>query len=140
MTAEFGAHISKPGYIGCQHGYPAMFPTWQPTSKYFHLARATGLQVQDYQNVICVNQVGLRFYDETKGAFGNAAASLEVGQNYAQNDWRNAANNKWDPMGYLSAAMGLNGGTGPGGGPIWAIFDADGGARARNGPSPRPSG
>ena len=124
QTAEFGAHISKPGYIGCQHGYPSMFPTWQSTSKYFHLARATGLQVRDYQNVICVNQVGVRFYDETKGAYGNAAATLETGPAYLQNDWRNAANNKWDPMGYLSAAMGLNGGTGPGGGPIWAIFDA----------------
>ena len=125
MTAEYGAHISKPGYIGCQHGYPSMFPTWQPTSKYFHLARATGLQVKNYQNMICVNQVGARFYDETKGAFGNAAASLEANHNYQQNNWRNAGNNKWDPMGYLPAAMGLNGGTGPGGGPIWAIFDAD---------------
>jgi hypothetical protein len=102
-----------------------MFPTWQPTSKYFHLARATGLQVKNYQNVICVNQVGARFYDETKGAFGNAAAALEADQNYQQNNWRNAANNKWDSMGYLPAAMGLNGGAGPGGGPIWAIFDAD---------------
>jgi succinate dehydrogenase/fumarate reductase flavoprotein subunit len=27
-------------------------------------------------------------------------------------------------MGYLPAAMSLNGGTGPGGGPIWCIFDA----------------
>jgi succinate dehydrogenase/fumarate reductase flavoprotein subunit len=125
MTAEYGAHISKPGYIGCQHGYPSMFPTWQPTSKYFHLARATGLKVANYQNLICVNQVGVRFYDETKGAFGNAAATLQADQNYQQNSWRNAANNKWDPMGYLPAAMGLNGGTGPGGGPIWAIFDAD---------------
>jgi succinate dehydrogenase/fumarate reductase flavoprotein subunit len=125
MTAEYGAHISKPGYIGCQHGYPAMFPPWQPTSKYFHLARAIGLQAGDYQNVICVNQVGVRFYDETKAAFGNAAATLEAGPNYVQNDWRNAANNKWNPMGYLPAAMGLNGGTGPGGGPIWCIFDAE---------------
>ena len=124
QTAEYGAHISKPGYIGCQHGYPAMFPTWQPASKYFHLARAIGLQVHDFQDVICVNQVGVRFYDETKGAFGNAAATLEAGPNYEQNNWRNAANTKWDPMGYLSAAMGLNGGTGPGGGPIWSIFDA----------------
>lgn len=124
QTAEYGAHISKPGYIGCQHGYPSMFPTWQPTSKYFHLARAIGLQVRDYQNVICVNQVGVRFYDETKGAFGDAAARLEVGEAYEQNNWRNAANIKWDPKGYLPAAMGLNGGTGPGGGPIWSIFDA----------------
>jgi hypothetical protein len=108
-----------------------MFPTWQPTSKYFHLARAIGLQVRDYQNVICVNQVGVRFYDETKGAFGNAAATLETGQSYQQNNWRNVANNKWDPMGYLSAAMGLNGGAGPGGGPIWSIFDAAAVAREK---------
>ncbi len=87
--------------------------------------------------MICVNQVGVRFYDETKGAFGNAAASLDANQNYVQNNWRNAANNKWDPMGYLPAAMGLNGGTGPGGGPIWAIFDADAVTR-ENGPWPRP--
>ncbi len=123
QTAEYGAHLSKPGYLGCQHGYPSMFPTWQPTSKYFHLARAIGLQVRDYQNVICVNQVGVRFYDETKGAYADAAARLEVGK-YEQNNWRNAANIKWDPKGYISAAMGLNGGTGNGGGPIWAIFDA----------------
>ena len=124
MTAEYGAHISKPGYIGCQHGYPSMFPTWQPTSKCFHLARATGLHIRDYQNVILVNQVGERFYDETKGAFGDANARLEVGETYEQNNWRNLANVKWDPKGYLPAAMGLNGGAGPGGGPIWCIFDA----------------
>jgi succinate dehydrogenase/fumarate reductase flavoprotein subunit len=124
QTAEFGSHISKPGYIGCQHGYPAISPQWQPGSKYFHEVRAIGLQVRDYQNAICVNQVGMRFYDETKGAFGNAAATLEAGPNYKQNDYHSAANNKWDPMGYLPAAMSLNGGTGPGGGPIWAIFDA----------------
>jgi hypothetical protein len=124
QTLEFGSHISKPGYIGCQHGYPSMFPTWQPTSKYFHLARASGLQLRDYQNAICINQVGVRFYDETKSAFANAAAMLESNKEYVPNNWRNAANNKWDPSGYLPAAMGLNGGTSPGGGPIWAIFDA----------------
>ncbi len=130
QTAEYGAHLSKPGYIGCQHGYPSMFPTWQPTSKYFHLARAVGLQTRNYQNVICVNQVGERFYDETKGAFGDAAARLEASE-YKPNDWRNAANVKWDPKGYIPAAMGLNGGTGCGGGPIWAIFDAAGAQREK---------
>jgi hypothetical protein len=124
QTAEYGAHISKPGYIGCQHGYPAISPQWQPTSKYFHLVRAVGLQTRNYQNVICVNQVGVRFYDETKGAFGNAAARFDPDQNYKPNNWRDAAKTKWDPMGYLPASMGLNGGTGPGGGPIWALFDA----------------
>jgi len=125
QTGEFGAHITKAGYIGCQYGYPSMFPSWQPTSEYFHLVRATGLHVADYQNVICVNQVGLRFYDETKGQFGDPNARGGASQNYVQNDWRNAANIKWNPTNYLPAAMGLNGGTGNGGGPIWAIFDAD---------------
>jgi len=124
QTGEFGSHISKAGYVGCQHGYPAISPQWQTGSKYFNKVRAIGLHVQDYQNVICVNQVGLRFYDETKGAFGNAAAMGEANPNYKPNDWRNAANIKFDPSGYLPAAMSLNGGTGPGGGPIWCIFDA----------------
>jgi len=122
-AGQFASNLAKPGYIGCQYGYPAMLPTWQPTSEYFHLARATGLRVRDYQNVICVNQVGLRFYDETKGQYPNA--HYQYDSKYVQNSWRNAANNKWDPIGYLPAALGLNGGTGNGGGPIWAIFDAD---------------
>ncbi len=125
QTGEFGAHITKAGYIGCQYGYPSMFPSWQPTSEYFHLVRATGLRVQDYQNVILVNQVGLRFYDETKGQFGDPNARGGANQTYVPNDWRNAANIRWNPPNFLPASMGLNGGTGNGGGPIWAIFDAD---------------
>jgi hypothetical protein len=57
-----------------------MFPTWQPTSEYFHLARATGLQVRDYQNAICVNQVGLRFYDETKDPVPQRSPAASVRQ------------------------------------------------------------
>jgi succinate dehydrogenase/fumarate reductase flavoprotein subunit len=135
QTAEFGAHIAKAGYIGCQYGYPSMFPSWQPTSEYFHLVRATGLYVRDYQNVILVNQVGLRFYDETKNQFTSAAATRKLGP-YEHNNWRNAANIKWDPMGFLPAAMSLNGGEGNGGGPIWAIFDAE--AVKREGWTPEP--
>jgi hypothetical protein len=125
QTGEFGSHLSKPGYIGCQYGYPSMQPSWQPTSEYFHLVRATGLKVQDFQNVILVNQVGLRFYDETKGQFYSAASRFQAIQNYVPGDWRSAANIKWDPPNFLPAAMALNGGTGNGGGPIWAIFDAE---------------
>jgi hypothetical protein len=124
-TGEFGTVIAKAGYIGCKHGYPSMFPTWQHTSKLFKQAGATGLTAgMAYANIICVNQVGARFWDETQGQFGNAAATGS-GEPYKPNDYKNMANNKWDPMGYLPAAMGLNGGTGCGGGPIWAIFDAD---------------
>jgi hypothetical protein len=97
-----------------------MFPTWQPTSEYFHLVRATGLPVHDYQNVIQVNQVGSRFYSEVRSGFGFGGSP-----NYVPESWRNAANVKWNPNDYINAALGLNGGTGNGGGPIWSIFDAD---------------
>ncbi len=125
QTGEFGSAIAKAGYIGCQYGYPSMFPSWQPTSEYFHLVRATGLHVKDYQNAIQVNQAGMRFYDETKGQFGDPNGRGGASQNYVPGDWRNAANIPWNPPNYLPAAMSLNGGTGNGGGPIWAIFDAE---------------
>jgi hypothetical protein len=128
-AAEFASNMAKPGYLGTQYGYPSMFPTWQSTSEYFHLVRATGLQVRDYQDLICVNQVGKRFYSETQGQYPNAHFMPDV--KYTQHDWRNAANNKWNPIGYIPAALGLNGGTGNGGGPIWAIFDADAVAREK---------
>ncbi len=132
QTAEFGIHLAKPGRIGCQYGYANL--KWEPTSEWFHLARATGLNVASYQNVICVNQVGLRFYDETRGQF--AANDVGLVPNYAPHHYANAANVKWAPANYLPAAMGLNGGAGNGGGPIWAIFDAD--AVKREGWNPAP--
>jgi hypothetical protein len=36
-----------------------------PTSRHFFRARALGLVVKDYQNVILVKENGVRFYDET---------------------------------------------------------------------------
>jgi succinate dehydrogenase/fumarate reductase flavoprotein subunit len=119
QTGEWGIAITRAGYLGTQYGYPSMFPTWQPTSKYFHKVRATGLRVVNYQNVIEVNQVGQRFYNEIR------KFSRERPTKYVPESWRNAADEKWNPDNYLPAALGLNGGTGNGGGPIWAIFDAD---------------
>jgi hypothetical protein len=125
QTGEFGLTIARAGYIGCQYGYPSMQPSWQPTSEYFHLVRATGLHVQDYQNAIQVNQAGVRFYDETMPHNPGARPK------YVPDSWRNAADLKWSPDNYLPAALGLNGGTGNGGGPIWAIFDAEAVKRER---------
>lgn len=119
QTGEFGIALTPAGYIGCQHGYPSMFPSWQPTSKYFHLVRATGLQVRNFQNVIAVNQVGLRFYNEMMARPGEPRGS------YVPDSWRNAVDVKWNPNNYLPAALGPNGGSGNGGGPIWMIFDAE---------------
>ncbi len=67
QVGEFGQIVTKPGKIGCQYGYVNL--TWQPGSEIFKRARATGLQVKDYQDLILVNQAGLRFYDETKGQY-----------------------------------------------------------------------
>jgi succinate dehydrogenase/fumarate reductase flavoprotein subunit len=121
QSGEFGQVVTKAGKIGCQYGYVSL--TWMPTSPLFHLARATGLAVRDYQNVILVNQRGLRFYDETQGQY--PANNYAEVRNYVQGSYLNAANIKYSPVNFLNAAMSGTGGASNGGGPIWAIFDAD---------------
>jgi len=122
QTGEFGINMTRAGYIGTQYGYNGMRPTWGPASEYFHLVRASGLAVKDYQNVIEVNQAGMRFYTEAMVRYGPGSRNRST---YVPNNWRNAADLKWNPNDYLPAAFGLNGGTGNGGGPIWTIFDAE---------------
>lgn len=94
------SHIfEKPYVIGNQYGYPQGGGTRNENLKNSPipgLAHAIGLLMKDYQDVIHVNQAGLRFVNEAATGF----------------DW-------WNPC------LELNGGTGEGGGPIWAIFDAD---------------
>jgi FAD binding domain-containing protein len=94
------SHIfEKPYVIGNQYGYPQGGGTRNENLKdspIAGLARAIGLLMKDYQDVIHVNQAGLRFVNEAATGF----------------DW-------WNPC------LELNGGRGEGGGPIWAIFDAD---------------
>ena len=121
QTGEFGASITKPGRIGCQYGYVNL--AWQPNSPVFHLARATGLRVADWQDVILVNQAGLRFYDETQGQF--TANNYNAVKNYVPGSYLNAANIRYNPRNFLNAAMARTGEPVNGGGPIWAIFDAD---------------
>src|SRR5215471_7045645 len=71
-----------------------------PTSPHFFRARALGLNVHDYQNVILVKENGVRFYDET----------------VPTRDYE-----------YYAAALAWTGDPKKfnGGGPIWAGFDAD---------------
>jgi succinate dehydrogenase/fumarate reductase flavoprotein subunit len=121
QTGEFGASITKPGRIGCQYGYVNL--AWQPSSPVFHLARATGLRVADWQDVILVNQAGLRFYDETSGQF--TANNYNAVKQYTARSHLNAANIKYNPRNFLNAAMAGTGEPVNGGGPIWAIFDAE---------------
>jgi hypothetical protein len=132
QTGEFGFHITKPGRIGCQYGYTNL--VWEPTSAWFSLARAVGLAVKDYQNVIHVNQIGNRFFNEAEGQF--EANNWDSISNYVANHYLNAGKIKCGPSNYLPAAMGLNGGSGNGGGPIWAIFDSDAVRREKWDPQP----
>jgi urocanate reductase len=91
--------FEKPGVIGSRYGYPRPGGGTTPEltkSPVFKQFGAIGLQVMDYQDVIHVNQVGRRFVNEAATGF----------------DW-------WNPC------LAPNGGTGNGGGPIWAIFDAE---------------
>ncbi|MGH9679673.1 MAG: FAD-dependent oxidoreductase [Candidatus Acidiferrales bacterium] len=94
------SHIfEKPYVIGNRFGYPQGGGRRSENLKespVAGLARAIGLQVSDFQNLIQVNQAGSRFVNEFATGF----------------DW-------WNPC------LEANGGKGEGGGPIWAIFDAD---------------
>src|SRR6266481_2374167 len=62
QTSEAGAAITKTRHIGCRWGYSSL--VFQPDSKLFPLAKATGLTVGDWQNMIFVNQNGQRFWNE----------------------------------------------------------------------------
>ena len=100
IETQARSHIfEKPYVIGNQYGYPQGGGRRNENLKdspVKGIARAIGLQVADYQNLIQVNQVGRRFVNEFATGF----------------DW-------WNPC------LEVNGGKGEGGGPIWAIFDAD---------------
>ena len=130
---ETGSGLTKPGKIGCQYGYVNL--TWMPGSPVFDKARASGLRVADWQNVILVNMIGKRFYDETASDFsGNQYNQIKP---YLPHSYRNSANVKYDPMNFINAALaGIPGDAHNGGGPIWAIFDAEAVAREKWDPQP----
>jgi succinate dehydrogenase/fumarate reductase flavoprotein subunit len=120
QVAEFGWQITKPGLIGCQYNYVNL--QWMPGSPVFHKARASGLRVKDWHDVIHVNMLGRRFYDETGLHFSaNNHGSLPA---YEPLSHRNASKITYAPNNWLNAAMAGIGETRNGGGAIWAIFDA----------------
>ncbi|MGH7844010.1 MAG: FAD-dependent oxidoreductase [Candidatus Binatia bacterium] len=125
QTLENGDTIRTQRTLGTKYNYVA----WKLESPLMPLVRATGLSVKDWQDLILVNQVGKRFYDETKGdpPHGNSYNQINP---YARNDYRNAANIKFNPSRYnfFHAAMAMNEYSEPpdyAAGPLWAIFDAD---------------
>jgi succinate dehydrogenase/fumarate reductase flavoprotein subunit len=107
---EVGYTVTKTIHIGCRYGYRNL--KWNPKSPLFDRAGASGLTVQDFQNVILVNQIGRRFWNEMDETYD-----------------------------FLNACLGTNGNLGKGakvngGGPIWAIFDSGAVQRERWDPKP----
>lgn len=132
QTGEFGFGLTKAGRIGCQYGYRHL--NWEPGSSVFNRARASGLAVMDWQNVILVNMLGQRFYDETGEQF--TASNFNRINPYVAGSWLNAKNVAYNPNNFLNAALAGLGDGHNGGGPIWAIFDADAVAREKWVPEP----
>ena len=99
VASEHGRSVTKTRHIGARYGYENL--RWNPDSPMFPQVGGAGLTVKSYQDLICVNQFGRRFWNELDDTYG----------------FLNACLGRHDPDG---KSRKLNGG-----GPIWAIFDAD---------------
>jgi len=107
QTSEVGPAITKTRHMGTRWGYISLY--YETDSPIFHLCKATGLTVTDWQEAILVNQFGKRFWNELDSGYDYINAALA---NHGDKDKLN------------------------GGGPIWAIFDADAVARQKWNPKP----
>lgn len=107
QTSGYSPAITRTRHIGCRWGYTSL--VFETDSPIFHLAKATGLTVTDWQNMILVNQAGNRFWNEDDVSYDFFAAA----------------------MAYNGDEDKLNGG-----GPIWAIFDSAAVAREKWDPQP----
>jgi hypothetical protein len=123
QTFERNGFLRKRNLIGAQY----LYVTWRPGSPIFSLARATGLLLGDWQNVICVNQVGRRFYNEQVGNWPRGSVHKFLDP-YKPADWRNARRVEYDPPNFIDAALAINEGSSApdySPGPTWAVFDAE---------------
>ena len=129
QALENGATMRAQRALATKYNYT----TWKLESPIFPLVKATGFNVKDWQDLILVNQVGRRFYDETKGdpPHGNNGHQVTP---YRPNDHRNTEKLGYNPHKYnfVHAALAMNEYSEPPdypAGPQWAIFDADAVAR-----------
>ena len=128
---ENGDNIRTKRALATRYNYM----TWELESPIFPLVRATGLNVKDWQDLILVNQVGKRFYDETKGDYPHGNVYNEINP-YTPNNYRNNENIKFNPTkhNFFNAAVAMNEYSEPpdySAGPVWAIFDADAAEREK---------
>jgi succinate dehydrogenase/fumarate reductase flavoprotein subunit len=125
QTLENGDNIRTQRVLATKWNYM----TWELENPIFPLVRSTGLSVKDWHDLILVNQVGKRFYDETKGDYPHGNVYNEINP-YTPNDYRNNEKIEYNPTKYnfFNAAVAMNEYSAPpdySAGPIWAIFDAD---------------
>ena len=123
QTFDRNGTLRKRPIIGTRTNYIS----WTPDSPIFPKVAATGVSVRDWQDVIIVNQVGKRFYNELKSGYPNGSTEGFLDP-YIPADWRNPTRIKFQPDNYVDAALAINeGSTAPdfASGPQWAIFDAD---------------
>jgi predicted oxidoreductase len=125
QTLENGDNIRTKRALATKYNYM----TWELESPIFPLVRSTGLNVKDWHDLILVNQVGKRFYDETKGDYPHGNVYNEINP-YTPNDYRNNEKIDYHPSKYnfFNAAVAMNEYSEPpdySAGPVWAIFDAD---------------
>ena len=112
--------------IGTRYNYFV----WDVNCPIFPLVRATGLEVKNWQDLILVNQLGQRFYDETKGDYPHGNMATTTSTPYTPQIIAINARITYDPThyNYFNAAVAMNAASEPpdyAAGPIWAIFDAD---------------
>jgi hypothetical protein len=109
MRTESYLQLVKPQFLGCRYGYAR----WTPGSPVFDRAGAAGIPVADYQDLVMVDMLGARFYNEMV----NVALFGKTGKSDPVHDYLAAA--------LSSAVADVDGVKQRVGGPIWAIFDSD---------------
>jgi hypothetical protein len=134
-------HIST--RLGTRDAYTDMMPG-HPT---FGFRGSAGVNVgpAGFEDLIAVNQVGKRFFNEVRlpmrgggGQFPGGGVAPHAGIEHKPTDWRNCRH-EWVREMYrydhgCDAALALNEGSQPPhyySGPLWAIFDQDAVARAQ---------
>ena len=74
QTTEVGPAITKTRHVGTRWGYLSLY--FETDSPIFHLCKATGLTVTDWQEAILVNQNGQRFWNELDSSYDYLDAAM----------------------------------------------------------------
>jgi predicted oxidoreductase len=132
QTLERWGNLTLSPIIGTRNNYPNI--RWDANTPVLPRIKYIGARVRDWQDLIMVNQVGKRFWNEMAGVSYPPGTTNGHIKDYVIGDWKNIAKVSYTPNNYVDAALALNEGSGPpdySAGPQWAIFDSDAVARER---------